>query len=51
MALTPNSRYLYALDAGTHTLSGFAVARDGRLAAVNLAGVTLAAGAVGLAAD
>jgi 6-phosphogluconolactonase len=51
MALTPNSRYLYALDAGTHTLSGFAVARDGRLAAVNLAGVTLTAGAVGLAAD
>ncbi len=51
MALTPNSHYLYALDADTHTLSGFAVARDGSLSAVNLSGVSLTAGAVGLAAD
>lgn len=51
MALTPNSHDLYALDANTHTLSGFAIARNGSLAPLNLTGVTLTTGAVGLAAD
>ncbi len=51
MALSPNSRYLYALDAGTQTLSAFSVHGDGSLSTVSTAGISLSAGAVGLAAD
>jgi 6-phosphogluconolactonase (cycloisomerase 2 family) len=51
MALTPHSQYLYALNAFTHTLSGFAVHSNGSLTTLNVSGVNLGAGAVGLAAD
>jgi 6-phosphogluconolactonase (cycloisomerase 2 family) len=51
MALTPHSQYLYALDAFTHTLSGFAIHSNGSLTPLNLSGINLGAGAVGLAAD
>ena len=51
MAFSPNDQYLYALDAGTQTLSAFAISGDGALSSVNLSGVHLQAGAVGLAAD
>jgi 6-phosphogluconolactonase (cycloisomerase 2 family) len=49
MALSHNSRYLYALDAGTHAISAFQVQSNGSLAPI--AGADgLPAGAVGLAA-
>jgi 6-phosphogluconolactonase (cycloisomerase 2 family) len=51
MTLTPHSQYLYALDAGTHTLSAFAIQSDGGLNPITLSGSSLGAGAVGLAAD
>ncbi|MDE3229523.1 MAG: beta-propeller fold lactonase family protein [Chloroflexota bacterium] len=51
MTFSPGSRYLYALDAGTRTLSAFAAQADGSLAPVTLSGVSLGGGAVGLAAD
>lgn len=51
MTLTPRSQYLYALDAFTHTLSGFVVQGNGGLAPISLSGISLGAGAVGLAAD
>ncbi|HZC06856.1 MAG TPA: beta-propeller fold lactonase family protein [Ktedonobacterales bacterium] len=51
MTFSPDNAYLYVLDAGTHTLSGFAVAHNGALSPITLAGVSLQAGAVGLAAD
>jgi 6-phosphogluconolactonase (cycloisomerase 2 family) len=48
LALSENSRYLYANDGGTHTISTFRVGADGGL--TRLAGVTIPAGASGLAA-
>lgn len=51
MTFSPNSHDLYVLDAFTHTLSAFTVGHDGALATITLSGVSLNAGAVGLAAD
>lgn len=51
MTFSPNSHFLYALDANTHTLSAFQVQQSGGLAPITLQGVSLSAGAVGLAAD
>ncbi|HET9109983.1 MAG TPA: beta-propeller fold lactonase family protein [Ktedonobacterales bacterium] len=51
MVFSPSGQYLYALDARTQTLSAFAVAENGALSPVNLSGIHLQAGAVGLAAD
>lgn len=51
MTFSPDNRYLYALDAGTRTLSAFATRADGSLTPVTLSGVALGSGAVGLAAD
>ena len=49
MALTENSRYLYANDGGTHMISAFRVGADGSL--TRLPGVTTPVGATGLAAQ
>ena len=51
MTLSPNGDVLYALDAGTHTLSAFAIGANGGLTPISTAGISLGAGAVGLAAD
>lgn len=51
MTFSPSNHDLYVLDAFTHTLSAFTVGHDGALAPITLSGVTLDAGAVGLAAD
>ena len=48
MALTENSRYLYANDGGTHMISAFRVGADGSLA--RLPGIAIPPGASGLAA-
>lgn len=51
MTFAPNNYDLYVLDAFTHTLSAFTVGHDGALTPITLTGVSLDAGAVGLAAD
>ncbi len=51
MTFSPDNHYLYALDAGTRTLSAFVVGAGGSLTPITLSGVTLTSGAVGLAAD
>jgi 6-phosphogluconolactonase (cycloisomerase 2 family) len=49
MALTDNSKYLYANDGGSHMISAFRVGADGSL--TRLAGVAIPVGASGLAAQ
>ena len=49
MALTENSKFLYANDGGTHMISAFRVGADGSL--TRLPGVTIPVGASGLAAE
>ena len=51
LALSDGDHFLFALDSGTSTVSVFAIQQDGSLAAVAQHGITLPAGAVGLAAD
>jgi 6-phosphogluconolactonase (cycloisomerase 2 family) len=48
LALSDNSKYLYANDGGTHMISAFRVGADGSLA--RIPGVTIPVGASGLAA-
>lgn len=48
MALSVNSRYLYALDTGSNAINIFAIGSDGSLS--SLGGVNAPAGSTGLAA-
>ena len=50
MGLSVNSQFLYVDNSGTHTINAFAVQSNGSLTPISLSGVTLPAGAVGLAA-